>query len=94
MVIILTGPLSTVVLFVCGLPEINMKIVWLTVGSVSQLLVHRLAEAPQIGFSEFLILWIYMQDFVYMYKYTFFVCGKSYIYFSLHFLRVYKLVKC
>lgn len=75
MVIILTGPLSTVVLFVCGLPEINMKIVWLTVGSVSQLLVHRLAEAPQIGFREFLILWIYMQEFVYMYKYTFLCVG-------------------
>ena len=52
-----------------------MKSVWLTVGSVSHLLVHRLAEAPQIGFSESLILCIYMQDFVYMYKYTFLCVG-------------------
>ena len=72
MVIILTGPLSTVVLFVCGSPEINMKSVWLTVGSVSQILVHRLAEAPQIGFSRSLILWIY--KILFLCINTLFVC--------------------
>lgn len=52
-----------------------MKSIRLTVGRVSQLLVHRLPGDPQIGFSESLILWIYMQDFVCMYKHTFFFKG-------------------